>query len=60
MLMKCQALQKRLILQTEANASREARIHEQERLYAELKAILARQPGPEAANRVFELQVRGA
>ena len=57
--MKCQALQRRLVLQTEASAAREAQIHEQERLYAELKGILARQPGPEAANRVSELQVRG-
>jgi hypothetical protein len=56
MLMKCQALQRRLILAMEASAAKEAQIGEQEALYVELKAVLARQPGPEAATRVSELQ----
>lgn len=57
MLMKCQALQKRLIAATEACVEKDARIQEQEKVYLELKAILARQPGPEAALHISALQV---
>lgn len=57
MLMKCQALQRRLITTTEACVEKDAQIQEQEKLYLELKAILARQPGPEAALHISALQV---
>lgn len=57
MLMKCQALQKRLIATTEACVERDAQIQEQEKLHMELNAILARQPGPEAALKISELEV---
>ncbi|KAK9915507.1 hypothetical protein WJX75_000051 [Coccomyxa subellipsoidea] len=58
MLMKCQALQKRLIAATEACVEKDARIQEQEKIYLELKAILARQPGPEAALHISALQAQ--
>jgi uncharacterized protein (DUF2336 family) len=57
MLMKCQALQKRLITTTEACVEKDAQLQEQEKMYAQLKAALARQPGPEAATQISELQV---
>lgn len=57
MLMKCQALQRRLIATTEACVEKDAQIQEQEKLHLELKAILARQPGPEAALKISELEV---
>jgi len=57
MLMKCQALQRRLIATTEACVGKDAQIAEQERLHLELKAVLARQPGPEAALHISALQV---
>ena len=56
--MRCQALQRRLILATEANVAKDCEIQEAEKLHLELKAILARQPGPEVALRVSELQAR--
>lgn len=55
--MKCQALQRRLITTTEACVEKDAQIQEQEKIYVELKAILARQPGPEAALHISALQV---
>ncbi len=55
--MKCQALQRRLITTTEACVEKDAQIQEQEKLYRELKAILTRQPGPEAALHISALQV---
>ncbi|BDA44058.1 Cilia- and flagella-associated protein 58 [Coccomyxa sp. Obi] len=58
MLMKCQALQRRLITTTEACVEKDAQIQEQEKLYLELKAILARQPGPEAALHISALQAQ--
>ena len=48
MLQKIQALQKRLILKTEEVVEKDLLIQEKDKLYVELKNILARQPGPEA------------
>ena len=47
MITKVQSLQKRLIAAHEEIMQREALIQEKERLYKELRTILARQPGPE-------------
>ena len=58
MILKVQALQRRLIGQTEAVAERELHIAEQTRSLAELKARLARQPGPEAVEQLGGMQAR--
>lgn len=50
------ALQKRLIQKTEEIASKEFTIAEKETVYVELREILARQPGPEAAEQLHEFQ----
>ena len=47
MITKVQNLQKRLIAAHEEIVRRDALIREKEKLYAELRTILARQPGPE-------------
>ena len=47
MLQKIQTLQKRLITKTEEVVEKDLLIQEKEKLYIELKNILARQPGPE-------------
>lgn len=47
-----QALQKRLIQKTEEVVEKELMIQEKEKLYIELKHILARQPGPEVAEQL--------
>ena len=52
MLQKIQALQKRLILKTEEVVEKDLLIQEKDKLYVELKNILARQPGPEARRRL--------
>lgn len=52
MLQKIQTLQKRLIRQTEAVVERDVIIQEKEKLYIELKNLLARQPGPEVADQL--------
>ncbi|PRW33224.1 flagellar associated isoform A [Chlorella sorokiniana] len=52
MILKIQALQKRLIAKTEEVVEQDLQIQEKERLYLELKSILARQPGPEAAEQL--------
>ena len=52
MLQKIQTLQKRLIRQTEAVVERDVIIQEKEKLYKELKNLLARQPGPEVADQL--------
>ena len=58
MILKVQALQRRLIGQTEAVAERELHIAEQTRSLAELKTRLARQPGPEAVEQLGGMQAR--
>ena len=48
MIQKIQTLQKRLIAKTEEVVEKDLLIQEKDKLYVELKNILARQPGPEA------------
>ncbi|CEG39346.1 uncharacterized protein PHALS_09599 [Plasmopara halstedii] len=52
LLQKIQTLQKRLIQKTEEVVEKELVNQEKENLYQELKAILARQPGPEVAEQL--------
>lgn len=52
MIQKIQTLQKRLIQKTEEVVEKELLIKEKEKLYMELKQILARQPGPEVAEQL--------
>lgn len=52
MVQKIQTLQKRLIQKTEEVVERELQIQEREKQYLELKAVLARQPGPEVAEQL--------
>lgn len=52
MIQKIQALQKRLIAKTEEVVEKELLIQEKEKLYVELKHILARQPGPEVSEQL--------
>merc|ERR1712070_998046 len=53
---KIQSLQKRLISKTEEVVERDLLIQEKEKLYVELKNILARQPGPEVAEQIAVYQ----
>ena len=52
MIKKAHALQKSLIRKTEEVAAKDALIQQKEKLYVELRAILARQPGPEVAEQL--------
>ena len=52
MLQKIQTLQKRLIKKTEEVVEKDVIIQEKEKLYNELKNLLARQPGPEVAEQL--------
>ncbi|MED6256281.1 hypothetical protein ATANTOWER_023240 [Ataeniobius toweri] len=52
LIQKIQALQKRLIAKTQELEERELLLQEKEKLYVELKQILARRPGPEAAEQL--------
>lgn len=52
MIQKIQTLQKRLIAKTEEVVEKDLLIQEKEKLYMELKNILARQPGPEVAEQL--------
>jgi len=56
MIQKIQTLQKRLIAKTEEVAEKDMLIEEKEKLYMELKKILARQPGPEALEQLSVYQ----
>ena len=60
MIQKIQTLQKRLILKTEEVVEKEILIQSKEKLYLELKNILARQPGPELAEQlnVYQHQLK--
>merc|ERR1711998_772323 len=51
MVQKIQALQRRLIAKTEEVVEKDLLIQEKDKLYVELKNILARQPGPEVAEQ---------
>ena len=52
LLQKIQTLQKRLIKKTEEVVEKDVAIQEKEKLYVELKNLLARQPGPEVAEQI--------
>jgi len=52
MVQKIQTLQKRLIRKTEEVVEKELLIQSKEKLYVELKNLLARQPGPEVADQI--------
>ncbi|XP_075071217.1 cilia- and flagella-associated protein 58 [Mixophyes fleayi] len=52
LIQKIHTLQKRLICKTEEVVEKELLLQEKEKLYVELKHILARQPGPEAAEQL--------
>lgn len=52
MIQKVKSLQKMLIAKTEEVVEKDARIQEKEKLYVQLKNIIARQPGPEVAEQL--------
>lgn len=52
LIQKIQTLQRRLISKTEEVVEKGLVIQEKDKLYNELKAILARQPGPEVAEQL--------
>ena len=56
LIQKVQTLQKRLIAKTEEVVEKGLVIQEKDKMYSELKAILARQPGPEVAEQVTVYQ----
>ena len=56
LIQKVQTLQKRLIGKTEEVVEKGLVIQEKDKMYGELKAILARQPGPEVAEQVTVYQ----
>jgi len=56
MIQKIQTLQRRLIAKTEEVVERDLLLGEKEKMYAELKAMLARQPGPEVAEALAHYQ----
>merc|ERR1711871_1427361 len=56
MIQKIQTLQKRLIAKTEEVVEKDLLIQEKDKLYIELKNILARQPGPEVAEQLSVYQ----
>jgi predicted RNase H-like nuclease (RuvC/YqgF family) len=56
LIQKIQTLQRRLISKTEEVVEKSLVIQEKEKLYQELKSILARQPGPEVAEQLTVYQ----
>jgi hypothetical protein len=52
MIQKIQVLQKRLIAKASEAVDKSSGLAQKDRLYSELKAILARQPGPEIAEQL--------
>lgn len=56
MIMRIHALQKRLIEATEEVNRRDMLIQEKEKLYVQLKNILAKQPGPEVSEQLLVYQ----
>jgi chromosome segregation ATPase len=56
MIQKVQTLQRRLIAKTEEVVERDMLITEKDKMYSELKAMLARQPGPEVAEALAHYQ----
>lgn len=56
MIQKIQSLQKRLIAKTEEVNEKDVLIQEKEKLYVELKNILAKQSGPEVVEKLTTYQ----
>ncbi|KAM8899578.1 cilia- and flagella-associated protein 58 isoform 1-T1 [Spinachia spinachia] len=56
LIQKVQSLQKRLIAKTQELEEHELLLQEKEKLYVELKHIMVRQPGPEAAEQLQQCQ----
>ncbi|OQR90419.1 hypothetical protein THRCLA_09351, partial [Thraustotheca clavata] len=56
MIRKIQVLQKKLIKKCEETCMKDLMIVEKEKLYVELKNVLARQPGPEVAEQILVYQ----
>ncbi|XP_013883448.1 cilia- and flagella-associated protein 58 [Austrofundulus limnaeus] len=56
LIQKIQFLQKRLISKTQDLGQQELLLQEKEKLYVELKQILAKRPGPEAAEQLQQCQ----
>jgi len=56
MILKIQALQKRLIEKTEEVVEKELAIQEKEKLYEEMNNLLSKQPGPEVVEEVGKQQ----
>lgn len=52
MIQKVKSLQKLLIAKTEEVVEKDTQIQEKEKLYVQLKSIIARQPGPEVAEQL--------
>merc|ERR1712176_182911 len=52
MIQRVKKLQKDLIAKTEEVVEKEAEIQEKEKLYVQLRGIIARQPGPEVAEQL--------
>eukprot|EP00929_Paragymnodinium_shiwhaense_P008461 TRINITY_DN112414_c0_g1_i1.p1 TRINITY_DN112414_c0_g1~~TRINITY_DN112414_c0_g1_i1.p1 ORF type:complete len:861 (+),score=377.43 TRINITY_DN112414_c0_g1_i1:153-2735(+) len=56
MMIKVKALQKRLISKTEEAVENDLAIQDKEKLYLEMKSLLAKQPGPEVVEEVGRQQ----
>ncbi|KAI5618447.1 cilia- and flagella-associated protein 58, partial [Silurus asotus] len=56
LIQKIHSLQRRLISKSEEVVKQELLLQEKEKLYVELKHIIARQPGPEAAEQLYSCQ----
>lgn len=56
LIQKVQTLQKRLIAKTEEVVEKDMQLQEKDTMYMELKAVLARQPGPEVAEQLSHYQ----
>merc|ERR1711967_115470 len=52
MIKKVKTLQKLLIAKTEEVVEKDAMVQEKEKLYVQLRSIIARQPGPEVAEQL--------
>ena len=58
LIQKIQSLQKRLIAKTEEVMEKDVLIQEKEKLYIELKNILAKQSGPEVTEKLVQYQLQ--
>lgn len=56
LIQKVQMLQRRLIAKTEEAVAKDMKLEEKEKLYQALKALVARQPGPELAEQLSMYQ----